>query len=105
MKIYKNVFMALIVSMNFLDTEPSQRRSARQPYPRVGFWTTEVLSEEKVTIVRYYANSISLISEIREPRVLDITKPPVRRYLNKKLTEALSKDTTDATKIRLYEIR
>lgn len=97
--------MVLIVVMNVQSIETDRQRSIRQPYPDSGFWTTEVLKEEKSTIVRYYANSISLISEIREPHILDITKLPVRKYLNRKLTEELSKDTTNATKIRLYEIR
>ncbi|WP_138481184.1 hypothetical protein [Dyadobacter bucti] len=105
MKMYKNAFMVLIMALNVQAMEAVQRSSARQPYPDSGFWTTELLTEEKATIVRYYANSISLISETREPRILDITKLPVRKYLNKKLAEELSKDTTNATKIRLYEIR
>lgn len=97
--------MVLIVVMNVQSMESDRKRPARQPYPDSGFWTTELLTEEKATIVRYYANSISLISEIKEPCILDITKLPVRKYLNKKLAEELSKDTTNATKIRLYEIR
>jgi hypothetical protein len=105
MKIYRNACMVLVIAVNVQSIENSRHRSARQPYPDSGFWTTEVLNEEKATIVRYYANSISLISEIREPRILDITKLQVRKYLNRKLAGELSKDTTNATKIRLYEIR
>lgn len=78
-------------------------RSARQPFPDRGFWVAETASGRKSTVVRYYADSNHLISEVTVQEVLDVRKLSVRKYLNEALRKVLEKDTTAAT--RLYEIR
>lgn len=80
-------------------------RSIRQPFPERGFWVTETSPDHKSTIVRYYAHSNLMLSEVKEPEVLDIRRLSVRKYLNAQLLKALKKDTTGGANIRLYEIR
>lgn len=79
-------------------------RSARQPFPEKGFWVAETSPDKKSTIVRYYAHSNHLVSEMIEPEMLDIRKLSVRKYLNEKLRKELEKDTTVQSVIKLYEI-
>lgn len=80
-------------------------RSARQPFPERGFWVAETLPDKKTTLVRYYAHSNHLMSEVTEPAVLDVRKLSVRKYLNDQLRKQLEKDTTERAALRLYEIR
>ncbi|MCF0071875.1 hypothetical protein LZD49_15465 [Dyadobacter sp. CY261] len=80
-------------------------RPARQPFPEKGFWVTETSPDKKSTIVKYYAHSNHMVSEVAEPEVLDVRKLSVRKYLNEQLRKELEKDTTHGANIKLYEIR
>lgn len=80
-------------------------RSHRQPFPAKGFWVTETGPDQRSTVVRYYAHSNHLVSEVKEREVLDIRKLSVRKYLNARLLVELEKDTTSGSDIKLYEIR
>ncbi|MCF0052952.1 hypothetical protein LXM25_22985 [Dyadobacter sp. LJ53] len=93
----------LMVASTQFNTKP-QKKTLRQPYPETGFWVTENMPGKSGTIVRYYANSNHLVSTVTEPANLDITKVSVRRYLNKKLASELSRDSTKASILKLYEI-
>ncbi len=93
--------MLTVASMQY--TMKSRKRPLQQPYPETGFWVVESKPGKNGTIVRYYANSNHLVSTVDEPANLDISKLSVRRYLNRKLAEALSRDSTKASIQKLYE--
>ena len=107
MKIH--VLIALVVAAMLLVAgimqQLSDRKSGKQPFPEKGFWVAETSLHSKTTIVRYYANSNHLVSEKIENGVLDVSKLPVRKYLNHQLKIELEKDSSSQTSFKLYEIR
>ncbi|MCE6988247.1 hypothetical protein [Dyadobacter sp. CY323] len=82
----------------------SDNKSAKQPFPKRGFWVAETSVHSKTTVVRYYANSNHLVSEKIENGALDISKLSVRKYLNQKLKKELEKDSSSKISLKLYEI-
>jgi hypothetical protein len=98
------MLLAVILAIASLKIDNSRQRSSSQPLPERGFWVTETSPEREVTIVRYYATSIDLVSEKTEKGKLNITKRSTRRYLNKKLSEELAKDSLSQSIPKLYEI-
>lgn len=93
MKININLMTAAIIALSFSDGNYT-RKSAKQPFAKRGFWVTESTVDGRSTIVKYYANSISLINETKEDRVLDISKLSVRKYLNLVLETHMKNDST-----------
>jgi len=93
MKINFNLMTVAIIALSLSD-DNFIRKSAKQPFATKGFWVTEDIVGSKSTIVKYYANSVSLINETKEDRVLDISKLSVRRYLNNVLETHMKNDST-----------
>ena len=103
MKIHINLMTAAVLALSSSDGNYT-RKSAKQPFAQRGFWVTEIAVDEKSTIVKYYANSISLINETKEDRVLDISKLSVRKYLNRVLEIHMKNDSTTNLWEGNYEI-
>lgn len=95
------LFLALSLHANAVK---KANKSARQPFPDRGFWVTETREDGKSTMVKYYANSNRLVSEVTEPALLDVRKLSVRKYLNHRLKAELEKDTANLANPTLYEL-
>ena len=98
MKVHINLMTAAVLALSLID-DNYIRKSTKQPFVKRGFWVTESAVDGKSTIVKYYANSISLIYETKEDRVLDISRLSVRKYLNRVLETHMKNDST----INLWE--
>lgn len=103
MKIHINLMTAAVLALS-LNDDNYIRKSAKQPFAQRGFWVTESVVDGKSTIVKYYANSISLINETKEDRVLDISKRSVRKYLNRVLETHMKNDSITNLREGNYEI-
>jgi hypothetical protein len=92
MRLIPNMLIASIMAFSFQYNNNALVRHERQSDS--AFWVTYNEPGVKQTVVHFYANSTLLLAESIEPCQLNINKRSVRRYLDKKLKEALANDST-----------
>ncbi|QRR02167.1 hypothetical protein [Dyadobacter sandarakinus] len=79
-------------------------RPVRQPFPEQGFWVAHTSSGQQGTVVRYYANSITQVSEVHYSRTLNVSRLSARRFLNRRLKAELCRSSSCPREPPLYQM-
>ena len=102
----KSIILTLAAGAFFKTYAGEPKKSPRQPCPKHGFWVTEPVPGVPYTIVKYYANSITLVLEEKVRGEMDIYRRSVRKELDAALKRELATDSNvHLRELGIYQIK